>query len=463
MSGKSGEPPRKKIRSSASKSACLPAELWGRAATFLDLTDEENEVMPLLLALAPLAKDGSISRTIKHWYLKDNVAYLRDYLYAQIKWFASVPKERINGISASLKYWLELNPGWKTALNPYGSEDEKNALSDQFITDNVIDLRLPDSIVEAMMSDYTFETRSRHFSMIESDIIHLALEEPAESVFEGKFVNGSIFVGIGGLDVRTISYSEVCLMLTKQKGKHKIKVMPECIEYFFLSPANAIDFGLFDVLRFIVEDVGVDCSYEYRGVHFNSDEYLGVPLITHGLAQSDPRFFEYLLSLDNVNPNAIVHLDLVDDADDENGPTLLHMLGSYNPIFEELQKVIEPHALTKRLETLLQHNNVNVNAENEHGRTPLFTIFRKMNKLNFDYRNHVLSSKDGKRKFYRYKEIELYVVKALLDAGASTESINVDLLPDRDEHNRGTMAKLIEAEDKAARDAIIAGLSSTEV
>ena len=105
MTTKSAEPPQKKIRSSASELACLPAELLGRAATFLNLTYGENEVMPLLLALAPLAKDGSTARTIKHWYLKDNAAYLRDYLYEQIKRFEPVPKERIKEISASLKYW----------------------------------------------------------------------------------------------------------------------------------------------------------------------------------------------------------------------------------------------------------------------------------------------------------------------------------------------------------------------
>ena len=462
MSGKSGEPPHKKIRSSASKFACLPAELWGRTATFLNLTDEENEVMPILLALAPVAKDGSIARTIKHWYLKDNAAYLRDYLYEQIKRFAPLSKERTKVISASLKYWLELNPGWKTALNPYGGEDEKNSLSDQFITDNSFDLKQPDVDSALIMSACAFESSSGHFSMDQRDERYFMLEAPVE-LFEEEFVPGSIFVGIDGVDVRTMPYGEICLMLIKQKERTKIKVMAECIEFFFLNPATAIDFGLFDVLRFIVEDVGVDCSHEYRGVHFNSDEVWGVPLITHGLAQPDPRFLGYLLSVDNVNPNAIVYIDFADDADDENGPTLLHMMGSYNPIFEELQKSIEPIALIKRLETLLQHTKVDVNAENEHGRTPLFTIFRKMNKLNFDYRNHVLSSKDSKRKFYRYKEIELYVVKALLDAGASTESVDIDLLPDQEEHNRGTMAKLVEAEDKAARDAIIAGLSSTEV
>ena len=459
MTTKSAEPPQKKIRSSASELACLPAELWGRTATFLKLADEENEVMPLLLALAPLAKDGSTARTIKHWYLKDNAAYLRDYLYEQIKRFDPVPKERIKEISASLKYWLELNPGWKTALNPYGGEDEKNPLSDQFITDNSFDLKQPDVNSAVIMSECAFESRSGRFSIDQRDEGYLMLEAPVE-LFEEEFVPGSIFVGIDGVDVRTMSYGEIFLMLIKQKERAKIKVMSECIEFFFLNPAVAIDFGLFDVLRFIVEDVGVDCSREYHGVRFISDEVSeGAPLITHGLAQPDPHFLEYLLSVDAVNPNAIVHLDLVDDADDESGPTILHMMGSYNPIFEELQNAIEPSVLIQRLETLLQHSKVDVNAENEHGRTPLFTIFRKMNKLNFDYRNHELSSKDGKRKFYRYKEIELHVVKALLDAGASTESVNVDLLPDREEHNRGTMAKLIEAEDKAARDAIIADLS----
>ena len=152
---------------------------------------------------------------------------------------------------------------------------------------------------------------------------------------------------------------------------------------------------------------------------------------------------------------------MVDDADDENGPTLLHMMASYNPIFEDLQKMIEPTLLIQRLEVLLQNEEVNVDVENEHGRTPLFTLFRRMNKMNFDYRNHVLSNTDGKKKFYRYKEIELRVAKALLDAGASTNNIDITVLPDREGH-RGIMADLIEAKDKAARDAVISRLDNQD-
>ena len=454
------EPLCKKARPSpATGLASIPAEVWGRTSTYLEICHSNgSEVMRLLLALSALHNNTDmkiISQTIKRWYLEDNVTYLRTFLYAPFAIGCKPPPDVIKKTYSILRYWMEVNPGWKTALNPYGSSEGKNLLLDQFISENALDLREPVQEVSDILSACAMETGTGRLTMDEKDASILKTEKPVD-LFKVPFIPGSIIVGIDGIDVRAMPYSDVYKMIV-EKEQCEIKTMPEFVEFFFLNPAVAIDSGSFDLFRFLIEDVGMDCSREYCGIEFDHDEFWSTPLIVHCFGQRDSRLFEYFVSLASAELNPVVFLDFDDDADDENGPTFLHMMASYNPIFDSLQNMIEPAVLIQRLEVLLQNEKVDVNVENEHGRTPLFTLFRRMNKLKFDYRNHVLSNSDGKKKFYRYKEIELRVAKALLDAGASTNSIDVTVLPDREGH-RGIMADLIEAKDKGARDAVISRL-----
>ena len=465
MDTEAAGPPRKKVRPlSATGLASIPAEVWGRVSTYLEICySNGSEVMRLLLALSALHNTSKtdtkiISQTIRHWYLKGNVKYLREFLYAPFCLMGMTPPPEIIEItSCAFRCWLEVNPGWKTALNPHGSSEGKNLLLDQFISDNTLDLREPEQEVSDILSACAMETGTGHLSMNPADASILELEKPV-ALFKDPFTPGSIIVGVDGIDVRAMHYDDVYNMI-KEKEHCEIKTMPEFAEFFFLNAAVAIDLGCFALLRFLIEDVGIDCSREYCGIKFDYDSSWGTPLIVHCLGQPDTQIFEYFVSLDAVELNPIIYQDVDDDADDLKGPTLLHMMASYAPIFEDLQNMIEPAVLIQRLEILLQNEKVNVNVENEHGRTPLFTLFRRMNKMNFDYRNHVLSNTDGKKKFYRYKEIELRVAKALLDAGASTETVDVNVLPDREGH-RGIMADLIEAKDKAARDIVISRLDS---
>ena len=462
MSTTAAEPPRKKARPlPATGLASVPAEVWGRTSTYLEICySNGSEVMRLLLALSGLHNKTdmkNISEVIKRWYLKNNVTFLKRFLYAPFAIGRKPPYNIIEQKHHVLRYWMEVNPGWKTALNPCESSEGKDSLSDQFISENTLDLRETGQDVGDILSTCAMETGTGHLTIDGKDARILAMEKPV-ALFKVPFIPGSIVVGIDGIDVRAMSYDDVYNMIMK-KEQCEIKTMPEFVEFFFLNPAVAIDSGSIDLFRFLIEDVGMDCSRGYCGIEFDYDGFWSTPLIVHCLGQPDSRLFEYFISLESAELNPIIYQDIFDDADDENGPHLLHTIAAYNPIFEDLQKLVEPAVLIQRLERLLQNEKVNVNVENEHGRTPLFTLFRRMNKLNFDYRNHVLSNTDGKKKFYRYKEIELRVAKALLDAGAFTTSIDVSVLPDREGH-RGIMIDLIEATDKAARDAIIARLDS---
>lgn len=415
----------------------LPLEILGRTSTYLTLTLTESDVWSFLLALRA---GPSLSRTVKHWYLKGNDTYITEYLFALVlddDRSADTTEARrtkrmellIDKLSTDLQGWMEINSDWKDACRPY------NSTKGLFITDNTI---LSNKRLRACIEP--------------SESNHATLDETSEifySVFHKEFAPGSIVVGIDGVDLLGLPYEAVEGMINEAND---VKLMSESAEFFFTNPAFAIDLGLFDVLRFIVEDIfGVDCSRShkctYGGLRFPDASDASYSPLLHALAQPDPRFFDYFLSLDGVDLNPRF-------SSIAGEPTLFHtMIGQGCPFYDTIRSSIGDTSLLSRLKAILKSEKVDVGALNSLRIAPLYYLIYNPNHLQRFY-NH-------QRLYFKYDTFDLQLAAALLDAGASvTDShLNIYALPDRRGY-RGTLVKLLQAENKAERDAIITNLMS---
>jgi len=429
----------------------LPLEILGRTSTYLTLTLTESDVWSFLLALRA---GPSLSRTVKHWYLKGNAAYITEYVFAFVlddyrsarsastnaSLIASEQKMRnmdslIDTVSADLQGWMEINVDWKEACRPYGkTQSEPSGL---LITDNTV---LSNTSLRACIEP----SESNHLTLDETN-------DNFDSAFRDEFAPGSIVVGIDGVNVLGRPYEEVKGMIEEAKD---VKLMSESAEFFFTNPAFAIDLGLFDVLRFIAEDIfGVDFSRfherTYGGLRFPDVSYTSYSPFVHALAQPDPRFFDYFLSLDGVDLNPRFSSSSI-----AGEPTLFHtMIGQGCPFYDTIRSSIGDTALLSRLKDILMSGKVDVGALNSLRIAPLYYLIYNPSHLQRFY-NH-------RRLDFQYDTFDLQLAAAFLDAGASVADshLNIYALPDRRGY-RGTLVKLLQAENKAERDAIIANLMS---
>ena len=136
-------------------------------------------------------------------------------------------------------------------------------------------------------------------------------------------------------------------------------------------------------------------------------------------------------------------------------------MGEHSPFLDHSFVAKDALEDIRRAKAIIQSEKVDVNTRNSYGLTPLDYLI-------FNTRAHLLhASWDPrivhKRTIYSYDIVDIYLTKAILDRGGimSTDDLGTILsfLPDRRGH-RGIIAKLLEAEDAAARDAIISDFES---
>eukprot|EP00563_Minutocellus_polymorphus_P007527 CAMPEP_0181021986 /NCGR_PEP_ID=MMETSP1070-20121207/1276_1 /TAXON_ID=265543 /ORGANISM="Minutocellus polymorphus, Strain NH13" /LENGTH=235 /DNA_ID=CAMNT_0023098903 /DNA_START=359 /DNA_END=1065 /DNA_ORIENTATION=- len=228
--------------------------------------------------------------------------------------------------------------------------------------------------------------------------------------------------------------------------------MSEYLEYFFLNPAVAVDLGLFDLLRFMVEELGVDCTRNRNGIRCQGDEFDDLPLMAHAIIQTDPQIFQYVLSLDSVSPNPEIMMVVdndIEDVEDYN----TSMIGSHNPIGDAIRDSYHvPTSFIQRLELIL--NSKNVDSLNIRNETPLDALIR-----------HSYSSYKKNRYTYSYASMDIRIAKAFLDAGARERICLTRSIPRHDKHlggfqttHRAEMRALFTASDEPQRCAVIAKL-----
>ena len=245
-----------------------------------------------------------------------------------------------------------------------------------------------------------------------------------------------------GVDVTRMSFEETKKLILERSSRPKtLRVLHSVYWCFFLNPAIALDLGLLDILRNIVEQTDIDVnSSRCRGIEFDN----GMPLLVRALVHEDASMFEYLLSLEDIDLNPVIHSSF-------HLPIFNGMYISLNrskPMLHSLTQDIITDALrdaeldVMRIKQILdQGRDADVtNAEDRHGNTPLWNI---------------VNSSSHEKSFSRN---DLMLAKCFLDSGASIDGIDLkDLLPNRRGY-RGKMAALIEAKDRAARDQVIASL-----
>mmetsp|Transcript_788 Transcript_788/g.1832 ORF Transcript_788/g.1832 Transcript_788/m.1832 type:complete len:227 (+) Transcript_788:170-850(+) len=215
----------------------------------------------------------------------------------------------------------------------------------------------------------------------------------------------------------------------------KVQLMPSRVANIILNPALAIDLGLSEVLRYLVEDVEIDVNLRCcQGVLFKRR----MPLITHALIHPDPFAFRYLLSVHNINVTCLLWES---SPQDDFATTLLHALKD-----ERVKDAIEDFPLdATRIETLLNSDEGDVDVFDIFGRTPLKRLV-EWGAVSLD-----------KPVYLPYDKSDLLLAKAFLDAGASARNVRLSFLSNGEGYDAKMLA-LLEAKDREERDEIIASL-----
>ena len=182
-------------------------------------------------------------------------------------------------------------------------------------------------------------------------------------VFHEKFVPDRVVAGIDGIDALGLPFSQVKEMI---QGAQNVKLLCKAAEFFFTNAAFAIELGLFDLFRFIIEDICTDLSYNKHG----GLRLVDLPLVGHALVQADPRYFDYLLSLDAIDPNPT--LPPIISNWTHRSSTLLHItMGEHSPFLDFTFEAEDAPEDIRRAKAIIQSEKVDVNTRNSYGFTPL--------------------------------------------------------------------------------------------
>mmetsp|Transcript_33392 Transcript_33392/g.73242 ORF Transcript_33392/g.73242 Transcript_33392/m.73242 type:complete len:428 (+) Transcript_33392:283-1566(+) len=403
----------------------LPPEVIARVSKFVDVFD--NELHSFVSVCRP-----ALARIIKKSYLRDSCHYLQFVGSADghsARW--RYPDFDPELARDKLLQWMAVNDGWREAHLPSSGGAAIPSVQ-------------ADIVLQPVDSD-------GKEAMLDAELInganHASFESFPPDLFrnvDGSFLEENypfdVVIGVDGVDVSKMDFEQTKELILQRTSKPKtLRVLHSVYWCFFLNPAIALDLGLVDVFRNIVERTNIDINTSRcRGIQFDG----GMPLLVRALVHPDARLFEYLLTIDGLNLNptidSSIHIPIFSG--------MYITLNSSKPMLHALTKDIITDALydadldVMRIKQLLDKGSdvLLTNAEDRHGNTPLW---------------HIVHT-DSDESFSRN---DLLLAKCFLDSGASTDGIDLTELPNRRGY-RGKMASLIEAKDRAARDKVIASL-----
>mmetsp|Transcript_27578 Transcript_27578/g.59924 ORF Transcript_27578/g.59924 Transcript_27578/m.59924 type:complete len:408 (-) Transcript_27578:108-1331(-) len=382
----------------------LPPELIGRAATYLDIRG--GDFWKLFTFVAG-RRDNIEKRIIKRVYLERNVQLI---LYvSDVYSVFPLEKARMIRLGEACRQWMEFNDDWRNSIKPYHGIDMPGMFAD-------VELKaIRDEDVCSVLVMYCPSGHVGKPSILSASA-YFSDDSPA-------FRRNAVVVGIDGRDVSGLDFEDVTRLLYEgHSTPTKLRLMTSGAAHIFLNPAVAIDLGLTEVLRYLIEDVEIDVNTQsYGGVVFNHR----MPPIAHALVHPDPSAFQYLTSVSGLDANPV----LLSFTGYERAFTLLHQLAFGDCLLD-----------VTRIVTLLNRDEVDVDALHGRGHTPL----------------HCIIARTG-ADVAMYDRAHLMLAKALLDAGASTDHVDLGFIPNRQGYN-GMMLTLLEAADREERDDIIASL-----
>jgi len=307
------EPPAKRRRvdrdDALTSWADLGPELIGRISIFLGMGNPD--LMNFLLCLGP-----STSAVVRKTYLVDNTYYL-DYCFNYDP----------SGYKTSC--WLEHNEvEWKKRCQG-GNARDPNVHAISFTADAAAELGL--TPVGPYMSCYP--TRSHSPTVVANVLRPFRL---------GSNIGVPILLSVGCTKVpQGASEEEVRSLIASEKpGKDGTLILRliSHMNFIFTSPVLAINYGMTDVLKHLVETGIVGINDE-----FDVGTGERTPLLFHAAAGGEISFrsFEYLLSCQGINVNAEV----------TDGQKLIHVCAGRNLVS------------VKMFKALLRHPQVDVNAK----------------------------------------------------------------------------------------------------
>ena len=190
---------------------------------------------------------------------------------------------------------------------------------------------------------------------------HLELEDDEDR--SPRCGDYSTVVAVDGCKCKSYDYAR---SLLREKGSGKtLRLMSFQFSCLFLNPAFMIDIGLLVILKFQIEELGLDVnSQEYAGAFFRGadDDYdfqEGLPLLLHALVQPDRELFDYILSREDIKANPIMIRGVFGDDISRLSTTLLHSLAVFvrNDYFREGLDLLRIQKITEREEVYIDTDN----------------------------------------------------------------------------------------------------------
>jgi hypothetical protein len=190
---------------------------------------------------------------------------------------------------------------------------------------------------------------------------------------DAKEDNYSVVASVN--ETRYTSFEQGKRLLLEAGTDKRLKMIHFVFAEIFFNPALSIDLGLFDVLKFQIEELKLDVNYQlFAGILFRQEHgeryeayFEGRSLLFHALAQPDERLFDYLLSLQGIEANPVLEHAINGQHIRDVGFTLLHemsLLANYALLDEKID-------LVSRVRRILEQEEVDVNCRDDVDATPL--------------------------------------------------------------------------------------------
>ena len=318
-------------RTTRSQKPLLSIEMIGKVGSFANY--DNGDLMSICTAVGP--KDA---RIVRHVCLRNNMGILRRIIRKNL---CAEGSGIIEEAKEEFSHWMEINSDWRLACKEEWVNDDSYSAASHEDSERYPAVRIafiqsklpPGWIVGLSMSrNRPYYTDSDHgqtwFCPVRINygeyVAHLAasLPPPAQT-------------SVSGLSAVSVAPPEMISMVTQEDDIIMANVSPAM---FLNSPAVAIELGQVDILKHLVEEIGIDV---------NAHRWSGYTSLTkHHLlsfaAEKDKACFDYLITRQAIDVCAV---------EEEGGPTKLW----------EMYFLDEPSEAAEIFDAMISHRSFDPN------------------------------------------------------------------------------------------------------
>ena len=338
----------------------LPPGIFGKIGTFIGLThagdlQPKNDTMTLFsfcLAVGP-----QVASCIREAYLGNRLYYL-EYLesYRRVFHRISLSDEECAVFGQKLKQWMVHNPWWQEAcLSPTTFHQKTNGFLHPPICKVIRMNRFDDLDCDSrnFLLTSIYSTTSLQVAINPRNCWTLSLFDWGWDDRDDDYI---VALSVNGNKDSVSSTEKLKEILAAPGPEKEVSVMHKTFAEFFFNPVLSINLGLFDLLRFQLEELKLDVNEQnWIGPRIGD---VNLPPIFHSMVQPDEIIFKYLLSFDGIDLNPRLHYHPISGRamEETSGTFFLHHLS------QVVGAILQGKFEMSRLKSLLSQKRVDVNS-----------------------------------------------------------------------------------------------------